>query len=100
MPDVAIDRYSRLIRFLQCSTNNKAHTAVSLLEQTLETYGVPSKVRTVKEGENTLIWRKMRGSYITASSVHKQWTKRLCQGVLIYICSQFYYIFQPMQAED
>ena len=59
MPDVAIDRYSRLITFLQCSTNNKAQTAVSLLEQTLETYGVPSKFRTVKEGENTLIWRKM-----------------------------------------
>ena len=59
MPDVAIDRYFRLITFLQCSTNNKAHTAVSLLEQTLETYGVLSKVRTVKEGENTLIWRKM-----------------------------------------
>ena len=55
----AIDGYSRLITFLQCSTNNKAETAVSLFEQALEIYGVPSRVRTDKGGENTLIWRKM-----------------------------------------
>ena len=54
-----IDGYSRLITFLQCSTNNKAETAVSLFEQALEIYGLPSRVRTDKGGENTLIWTKM-----------------------------------------
>ena len=55
----AIDGYSRLITFLQCSTNNKAETAASLFEQALEIYGVSSRVRTDKGRENTLIWRKM-----------------------------------------
>ena len=54
-----IDGHSWLIKSLQCSTNNKAETAVSLLEQALEIYGVPSRVRTDKGGENTLILRKM-----------------------------------------
>ena len=44
----AIDGHSRLITFLQCSTNNKAETAISLFEQALEIYGVPSRVRTDK----------------------------------------------------
>ena len=99
----AIDGYSRLITFLQYSANNKAETAVSLFEQALEIYGLPSRVRTDKGGENTLIWRKMielrgegRGSYIAASSVHNQWTER---DVWNYVCSQFYYIFQTMEAE-
>ena len=102
----AIDGYSRLITFLQCSTNNKAETAVSLFEQALEIYGLPSRVRTDKGGENTLIWRKMielrgegRGSYIAASSVHNQRIERLWRDVWNYVCSQFYYIFQAMEAE-
>ena len=85
----AIDGYSRLITFLQCSTNNKAETGVSLFEQALEIHGLPSRVRTDKGGENTLIWRKMviklrgegRGSSIAASSVHNQRIERLCRDV-------------------
>ena len=82
----AIDRYSRLITFSQCSTNNKP--AVSLFEQALEIYGVPSRVRTGKREANTFIWRKMielraegRGSYIAASSVHNQRIQRQRQDV-------------------
>ena len=102
----AIDGYSRLITFLQCSTNNKAENAVSLFEQTLEIYGLPARVMTDKGGENTLIWRKMiklrgegRGSYITTSSVHNQQNGRLWGDVWNYVCSQFYYIFPAMEAE-
>ena len=66
-----VDGYSRLIAFLQCSTDNKAKTAISLFGQALEIYGISSRVRADKGGENTLIWRKMielrregRGGYI------------------------------------
>ena len=102
----AIDGYSRLITFLQCSPNKKAETAVSLFEQALEIYGLPSRVRTDKGRENTLIWRKMielrgegSGSYIAASSVHNQLIERLWRDVWNYVCSQSYYIFQAMQVE-
>ena len=103
---MAIDGFSRLITFLQYSTNNKAETAASLFEQALEIYGVPSRVRTDKGGENTLIWREMielrgegRGSYIAASCVHNQRIERLWRDAWNYVCSQFYYIFQTMEAE-
>ena len=76
-----IDGYSRLIAFLQSSTNYKAETTVGLFEQSLEIYSVPSRVRTDKGGENALIWRKMielrRESYIAASCVHNQRIERL-----------------------
>ena len=87
-----IDGYSRLITFLQCSTNNKSKTAVSLFKQALEIYGVPSRVRTDKGGANT--WSKMielrgegRGSYIAASSAHNQRIQRQRQDVWNYVCS-------------
>ena len=35
--------------------------AVGLFQQALEMYGVPSRVRTDKGGENTLTWRKGHG---------------------------------------
>ena len=101
-----IDRYSRLITFLLCSTNNKAETTASLFEQTLKTYGVPSRARTNKRGENTLIWRKTIGlkvegreSCIVASSVHNQRIERVWWGVWNHVCSQYNYIFQAMETE-
>ena len=100
------NRYSQLIAFLQCSTNNKAETAASLFAQVSEIYSVLSRVRTDKGRENTLIWRKMielrgegSGSYIAASSVHNQLIERLWRDVWNYVCSQSYYIFQAMQVE-
>ena len=55
----AIEGYFRLITYLQCSTNNKVEIAVSFFEQALEIYGVPSRVRTDKRGEDTLICGKI-----------------------------------------
>ena len=40
-----------------------------------------------------------RGSYIAASCVHNQRIERLWRDVWNYVCSQFYYIFQTMEAE-
>ena len=54
----AVDDYFRLMKFLQWSVNNKAMTATTLFEYPLETYSLPSTVRTDKKGESTLIKRK------------------------------------------
>ena len=40
-----------------------------------------------------------RGSYIAASCVHNQWIESLWRDVWNYVCIQFYYIFQTMEAE-
>ena len=42
----AIDGFSRLIVFLQCSTNNRASTVYDLFLGAVGQYGLPSRVRT------------------------------------------------------
>ena len=50
----AIDGFSRLIVYLHCSTNNRSDTVLNLFNEALEQYGVPSRIRTDKSGENVL----------------------------------------------
>ena len=56
----AIDDYSYLITFLQCSTNNKAMAATTLFDYLSETYSLSLTIRTNKGGESTLIYKKDR----------------------------------------
>ena len=99
-----IDGYSRLITFLRCSTNNKAETVVNLFENATLNYGVLSRIRTDKGGENILVWDRMTqlrgengGSFLASSSVHNQRIERLWRDVCNYVCNEFYYTFQAMQ---
>ena len=49
--------YSRLITFLQVSINNRASTVLNAVDE----FGLPSRIRTDKGGENVLIVRYMVG---------------------------------------
>ena len=69
-----IDGYSRMVVFIHCSTNNRAETVFNLFESAVHAYGLPSRVRTDKGGENVRIAEFMlshplrgpgRGSHIT-----------------------------------
>ena len=53
----AVDNYFPLMKFLQWSANNEAMTTTTLFDYPLETYRLPSTVRTDKKGESTLIHR-------------------------------------------
>lgn len=77
----AIDGYSRLITYLQASSNNKAETVLSAFLHAIDEFGLPSWVRSDKGGENVLIAQYMlghpergpnRGSIITGKSIHNQ----------------------------
>ena len=54
----AIDGYSRLVTYLQCSDNNRANTVHKLFIEACREYSVPSRVRCDFGGENvdTACW--------------------------------------------
>lgn len=95
-----IDGYSRLITHLKAATNNSAQTALSAFLEGVDECRIPSRVRTDRGGENTLIGDYMirqrgegRGSIIMGRSVHNQRIERLWQDLFAGCVSFFYYFF-------
>ncbi|XP_056432674.1 uncharacterized protein LOC130371069 [Gadus chalcogrammus] len=79
-----IDGYSRLVVFLRASSNNRSSTVLESFVNAVDRYGVPSRVRTDKGGENSSVCLMMnlfrgfrRGSAIQGRSVHNQRIERL-----------------------
>ena len=51
----AIDVYSRLITYMRCNTNNRASTVLTLFLSATARYGIPSRVRSDRGGENIVL---------------------------------------------
>ncbi len=69
-----------MIVYLRCSTNNKASTVLELFQQAVEKFGLPSRVRSDKDGENMdvamyILSHPLRspdkGSHIAGRSIKK-----------------------------
>ena len=89
---------------LSGSTNNRALTVYRLFRSATEDYGVPSRVRSDKGGENVLVCQFMlsyrglgRGSHIAGSSVHNQRIERLWRDVYRCVCSIYHQLFYSME---
>lgn len=96
----AVDGYSRLIIYLNCSSNNRANTVYHLLVEAGERWGYPSRVRSDQGGENVDLARLMlmlrglnRGSHITRRSVNNIWIERLWRDVFTQCLSMYYHLF-------
>jgi len=88
------------IVFLQASTKNIAGTVLQLFLEAVDSYNLPSTVRSDRGLENIVVGRFMigarcpnRGCIITGYSVHNQRIERLWREVNRVVVSRFLNIF-------
>ena len=103
----AIDGYSRLSFSLECINNNKAATVLSCFLKGVETYGIPSRVRSDKGKENVRVadyriekCSLERGSMITGPSTNNQRIERLWRDVFGRVLGLYYELFTFMEDNE
>ena len=104
-----IDGYSRLPVYLQASTNNTSDTVLKCFLTAVTEYGLPSRVRSDRGGENVLVSEFMlnhpergpgRRSFITGRSLHNQRIERLWRDVYSGCISLYYDLFCSLEDEE
>ncbi|KAL3993497.1 tripartite motif-containing protein 16 [Sarotherodon galilaeus] len=101
-----IDGFSRLIVYLTATNNNRAQTVLESFMTAVQHYGIPSRVRSDKGGENILVARFIvahcglnRRSHIAGRSVHNQRIERLWRDVFHNVLDLFSTTFLRLEAE-
>ncbi|KAL5479147.1 hypothetical protein EMCRGX_G000505 [Ephydatia muelleri] len=101
-----IDGYSRRIIYLHCSNNNRAGTVLQLFLASVREFGLPTRIRADKGGENAEVARLMLqhplrgpGSFIAGRSVHNQRIERLWRDVFTLCTVLYYNLFYTMEEE-
>eukprot|EP00794_Sanderia_malayensis_P008539 gene8539-9451_t len=101
---MCIDGKTRVIMYAHCCNNNKAETVLSLFEDAVQHWGLPSRVRCDYGMENYHVGEYMiknsgenRGSIITGSSVHNCRVERTHRDVYAGVLFFYSRIFQQLE---
>ena len=99
-----IDGFSRFITFLRASDNNYAQTVAISFNEAIRQHGIPSRLRTDRGGENSIIGTIMetirgegRGSWLRGPSVHNQRIERLWRDLRSFCTNFFIALFCRME---
>ena len=101
-----VDGYTRLPVYLEASSNNRADTVLNLFIQAVREFGLPSRVRSDKGGENVGVSQYMlehpdrgpgRGSMIVGRSIHNQRIERLWRDVFEGVLYIYYHLFYHLE---
>ncbi|KAM9765204.1 uncharacterized protein ACNS7B_023350 [Menidia menidia] len=99
-----IDGCSRLITYLNCSTDSRASTVLFHFLKATGLYGLPSRVRSDHGGENVqvaLVMNLLQGierrSHLTGESIHNQRIERLWRDVFLHVLEPFYSTFYNLE---
>ncbi|CAB5201751.1 unnamed protein product [Rhizophagus irregularis] len=99
-----IDGYSRIITYIHCSGNNKSQTVFQCFRKGTYEFGIPSRIRADKGGENIRVEQFMnryrgsnRGSFIKGRSVHNQRIERLWVDLIKDVIKLYSTIFNYLE---
>ena len=100
-----IDGKTRTIVFLNCASNNRAVTVLQQFQLAVSTFGLPTRIRTDKGGENVDIWRYMLHMHdsptaiVAGSSTHNERIECLWRDMYRCVSCHYYELFYALEED-